>query len=93
MLTSSFISLLKQDCKGRLALLTCPRHVGRKRFALPGLQGCPLLHLLSSRAAAGGAQKKKKEFCGDTPHPGRDAALPAPSLLRIFETKIRDDSC
>ncbi len=60
---------------------------------LPGLQGCPLLHLLSSRAAAGGAQKKKKEFCGDTPHPGRDAALPAPSLLRIFVSKIRDDSC
>jgi len=83
-------------------LLTCPRfcaaaavarrakneHVGRKHFVLPGLQGCPLLHLLSSRATAGGAQKKKKEFFGDTPHPGRDAALPAPSLFRIFETKF-----
>jgi hypothetical protein len=33
----------------------------------------------SPLAAAG--KKKEKEFFGDTPNRGRDAALPAPSLV------------
>ncbi len=39
-----------------------------------------------------GGDVRKRGFCGDTPHPSRDAALPAPSLSRIFVSKIRDDS-
>src|SRR5258708_3727685 len=35
---------------------------------------------LSPLAPPSASQKRKKEFFGGTPHPGRDAALPAPSL-------------
>src|SRR5258708_16817224 len=46
---------------------------------------------LFPRVASGDAPKRG--FCGDTPHPSSDAALPPPPLSRIFVSKIRDDSC
>jgi len=41
---------------------------------------------LSPRVADGDA--RKRFFCGDTPHPGRDAALPAPSLSEFLFQKF-----
>jgi hypothetical protein len=149
MLTSSFIPLEKQDCKGRLAPcrgcrgVPCfiysplaPPAAARKKkkkevfgdtpfgvnlrgagASLLGFGVSPSFFSPSSSPTAASKRGKRgfsgtprtpaKGGCplqshlkivkltpkGDTPHPGRDAALPAPSLLRIFETKIRDDSC
>jgi len=39
---------------------------------------------LSPPQAAG--KRRKEVFSGDTPDPGRDAALPAPSLCFLFST-------
>jgi hypothetical protein len=47
------------------------------------------------------AFNKKGKFLGDTwehpnwgpANPGKDATLPAPSLLEVLGSKIRDDSC
>lgn len=60
------------------------RQAGLQRAASPltGLQGCPLLLPLSSRAACGGTQKEKKEFLRGHPAP-RQKALP--SALPILE--------
>src|SRR5947209_16731100 len=38
-----------------------------------------------------GTHKGEKEFFGGTPNPGRDAALPAPTLSQTFDRKVRDD--
>jgi hypothetical protein len=45
--------------------------------------GCPLLHLLSSRAACDGAQKKKKEFFGDYLPPRQGPPHPAGTLRSL----------
>jgi hypothetical protein len=44
---------------------------------------CQLLNCPILAAASGGA--RKKEFFGDTPNPGREAAPPAP-LLNIYKS-------
>jgi hypothetical protein len=39
---------------------------------------------------AAASKREKKKFFGDTPIPGRDAALPAPSLLPKNATALRN---
>ena len=50
----------------------CQAGLQRAASPLTGLQGCPLLLSLSSRAAAGGTQKEKKEFLRGHPAPRPD---------------------
>jgi len=66
----------------------CQAGLPRAASPWPGVWGCAPL-LSPSRAAAGGARKKReKEFFGDTPNPSRDAALPAPSLFEFLFQKF-----
>lgn len=68
----SFARPAKRGCQGRP-----PR---------TGVQGCPLIFPLSSRAAAGGEQKESKEVFGDTPNPGKGLPPSAlPLLGRTFK--------
>jgi len=68
----SFARPAKRGCQGRPPLT--------------GVQGCPLIFPLSSRAAAGGEQKESKEVFGDTPNPGKGLPPSAlPFLGRTFK--------
>jgi len=80
--------IFRTDVRYASSALTSGMAKGSQPFAW-GVGLCPTS--LSPRVACGDA--RKRGFCGDTPPPGRDAALPAPSLFRIFVSKIRDDSC
>ena len=80
--------IFRTDVRYASSALTSGIAKGSQPFAW-GAGLCPAS--LFPRVACGDA--RKRGFCGDTPHPGRDAALPAPSLFRISVSKIRDDSC
>ena len=56
-----------------------------------GRGGVPRHSFLPPRAACGARKRSKKDFRGDTPHPGRGLG-PLHSLFGIFVSKIRDDS-
>jgi len=56
-----------------------------------GVWGVPKDFFLPTRAACGGAQKKKKGFFGDTPNPAR-GWRPLDPAFGTFETKVRDNS-